>query len=569
MVLKRRLSYGSRGYYLPPIPDIPKPTKKKRTARKKVMQNPLAAFDMLATVAGNLLNDLDTDVVPVKLEGAPNYNSSLKKEPLEEPLDQLKTPKMESPDQNSTNQSTAEPSDLSPKTLTDKQPDLCTNGYEVQFAAKQGQTDIDLVRSISSESSSEFSLYSGGVGIALDPNPSSLETRLTVNRDDDENTSWCTDAVVNKSSKRMKKSCVDKLKKVISRSKKYDAAAKVINDRKRKCYAQQMSQKNRFKRRTLFHCSSNSSPNSQVRLRIKSFKVPEISIEIAESASIGTLKRTVMEALAAVLEGELTVGVMLEGKKVRENSRRLREAGIFCDSPLLDTVGFALEPEPVQSPLKAPHTSSDSFDNRDVVEPLASDMPATPSSLEPVPVPVPTTPVKSHVTDPDPVLSPIEVSSAEQAVPQISQAIIPLPVPAVKIEPLAVVPAVRKTRQVDTLGQRRMRRPFSVAEVEALVAAVEKLGTGRWRDVKIRAFETAKHRTYVDLKDKWKTLVHTATIAPQQRRGEPVPQELLDRVLAAQSYWSHQHSKLAKSSIGEPGLVDYDSSPSPVKITSL
>lgn len=101
------------------------------------------------------------------------------------------------------------------------------------------------------------------------------------------------------------------------------------------------------------------------------------------------------------------------------------------------------------------------------------------SSLEPVPVPVPTTPVKSHVTDLDPELSPNEVSSGELAVLQISQAT--LPVPAVKIEPLAIIPVVRKPRQIETLGQRRMRRPFSVSEVEALVAAVEKLGTGRYQ----------------------------------------------------------------------------------------
>lgn len=187
------------------------------------MQNPLAAFDMLATVAGNLLKNLDTDVVPINLDGAPNYNSTLKKEPLDEPLDQLKTPKMESLDQNSTNQSSAGASDSDPKTLIKKRPDICTNGYEVQFTTKQGETDIDLVRSISSESSSEFSLYSGGFGVACDPNPSLLERRHTVDRDDDENSSWCTDlgAIANKSLKRMKKSCVDKLKKVISRNKKY------------------------------------------------------------------------------------------------------------------------------------------------------------------------------------------------------------------------------------------------------------------------------------------------------------------------------------------------------------
>ena len=46
------------------------------------------------------------------------------------------------------------------------------------------------------------------------------------------------------------------------------------------------------------------------------------------------------------------------------------------------------------------------------------------------------------------------------------------------------------------------------------------------------------------MQDKWKTLVHTATIAPQQRKGEPVPQELLDQVLSAHGYWSQQQSKL-------------------------
>ncbi|KAJ0808605.1 putative telomere repeat-binding protein, plant [Helianthus annuus] len=54
----------------------------------------------------------------------------------------------------------------------------------------------------------------------------------------------------------------------------------------------------------------------------------------------------------------------------------------------------------------------------------------------------------------------------------------------------------------------------------------------RWRDVKLHAFDDAKPRTYVDLKDKWKTLVHTARISPQQRRGELVPHELLDHVMA-------------------------------------
>ncbi|KAF5792768.1 putative transcription regulator Homeodomain-LIKE family [Helianthus annuus] len=58
------------------------------------------------------------------------------------------------------------------------------------------------------------------------------------------------------------------------------------------------------------------------------------------------------------------------------------------------------------------------------------------------------------------------------------------------------------------VAQRRIRRPFSVFEVEALVKVVEKLGTGRWRDVKLHAFDDAKPWTYVDLKVKQLFLLH-------------------------------------------------------------
>lgn len=51
-------------------------------------------------------------------------------------------------------------------------------------------------------------------------------------------------------------------------------------------------------------------------------------------------------------------------------------------------------------------------------------------------------------------------------------------VPEMNVEALAVVP-MRKSKRLD-VGQRRIRRPFSVSEVEALVQAVEKLGTGRY-----------------------------------------------------------------------------------------
>lgn len=128
-----------------------------------------------------------------------------------------------------------------------------------------------------------------------------------------------------------------------------------------------------------------------------------------------------------------------------------------------------------------------------------------------------------HDSAPSPPDASLEKNAAD------SRALVP--VAAMDAEALAVVP-MRKPKRCETV-QRRIRRPFSVFEVEALVQAVEKLGTGRyitmshthsslcllnscmqmliseflldllshrWRDVKMRAFDNAKHRTYVDLK---------------------------------------------------------------------
>jgi len=55
--------------------------------------------------------------------------------------------------------------------------------------------------------------------------------------------------------------------------------------------------------------------------------------------------------------------------------------------------------------------------------------------------------------------------------------------------------------------------------------------------------------------------VHTAKISPQQRRGEPVPQELLDRVLGAHAYWSqHQIKQHGKHQCGTGTLKITESS---------
>ncbi|XP_008784600.2 telomere repeat-binding protein 2 [Phoenix dactylifera] len=289
--------------------------------------------------------------------------------------------------------------------------------------------------------------------------------------------------------------------------------------------------------------SSYESGDYHVKLSIKSFKVPELFIEIPENATVGSLKRTVLEAVTAILGGGLRVGVLLQGKKVRDDCKTLRQAGI-AHAEKLDNLGFTLEPNPRQAP--APLTSSKDphlLHSGDATEPLARIAPAKPAPYQGAydanPQPVLTSAANCPESDRDSVQSPADAPSLDKTTAN-SRALVP--VPQMNAEALSVVPLCKSRRS--EMVQRRIRRPFSVAEVEALVQAVEKLGTGRWRDVKLRAFDNAKHRTYVDLKDKWKTLVHTARISPQQRRGEPVPQELLDRVLSAHAYWSQQQARL-------------------------
>ncbi|CAK7331512.1 unnamed protein product [Dovyalis caffra] len=281
--------------------------------------------------------------------------------------------------------------------------------------------------------------------------------------------------------------------------------------------------------------------DSHVKLRIKSFRVPELLIEIPESSTVGSLKRTVMEAVTAILGGGLRVGVLLQGKKVRDDNKTLQQTGISHNDQL-DALGFCLEPNPSQTPHSLCPGDSPFLLQCDTPQPISRYPPATgvvhqgscAGSPEPHVNNLEDCIESDHDSAPSPTDTSMEKSTNSKAL---------VSVPAMNVEALAAVPAHRKFKRSEIV-QRRIRRPFSVAEVEALVQAVEKLGTGsRWRDVKLRAFDNAKHRTYVDLKDKWKTLVHTARISPQQRRGEPVPQELLDRVLTAHAYWSQLQAK--------------------------
>lgn len=292
--------------------------------------------------------------------------------------------------------------------------------------------------------------------------------------------------------------------------------------------------------------------DSNVKLSIKSFMVPELMVDLPESATVANLKKAVMEAAMNILGGGLCVRVLLQGQKVTDETESLLQAGISSGGKS-DFLGFMLEPHPVpasaniedtflllsndanQAPSRYPVLSKGSEANAGSFHVGASEglleIDANSSGTEMQSTTVSPSKETTLANDTNRLVAPGSCALVLHS----SQA-------NNSFDGLAVVPFGHSPGSL-AINKRRIRRPFSVAEVEVLVQAVEKLGTGRWRDVKLHAFPQVKHRTYVDLKDKWKTLVHTASIAPHQRRGEPVPQILLDRVIQAHSYWTAQQAK--------------------------
>ncbi|XP_073385981.1 uncharacterized protein [Physcomitrium patens] len=366
---------------------------------------------------------------------------------------------------------------------------------------------------------------------------------------------------------------------------------------------------------------ARKSVEPHVKLSIKSFTVPELFVDLPETASVASLKRAVMDAAMSLLGGGLRVRVLMQGKKVPDEGATLAQMGISQNAKA-ESLGFMLEPSPALT------SSFATVEDPLLVLSRAANQPAPRYGAYGVGDGGVRCGMKGRssksggaVVDPDPSFVAACVSreeegyadgkrsgvtfsgAAEEGAKSNKQhgsermAMFPHPTRvaaagalaairaqadasrrgwkeadsgcgsprsccqesvvagsgAMIVHPgvgtgdnaggMALVPMRNKMSRALDNGKRRVRRPFSVSEVEALVHAVEKLGTGRWRDVKLRAFEQAKHRTYVDLKDKWKTLVHTARIAPHQRRGEPVPQELLERVTRAHAFWTAHAAK--------------------------
>jgi len=641
MVLQNRLGYGFNGYQVPPTPRATRSPRRRCSIRKKVDDNQMCAFDLLATVAGKLL--LEGQVSPSSSntltgkELCPIAKHSVKKEQLDEDITSKVEPSNLVSGASGLHYSTKElplahndDCSVLASVITDCSEKIgCTeklvNG---ESKIEPGSSKMEPLRTGNVSNSTEAHMCtSGNLAVRYTKPPALVGQENRVNmptgtnhvsfpacrddvnvavRDDDENSSGCTQPSTTKKAFRPPRIGDRRIRKILA-SKFWKAAPtlkdgeyftadlekKPVYHNRKICYKRKRSLRDYpFKKRILldgrsfsnsdggitsegisssprkgFSCDASGSgatlhgafgtatgvasrhtpfqsQDSHVKLRIKSFKVPELFIEIPETATVGSLKRSVMEAVNAILGGGLRVGVLLRGKKIRDDNKTLLQTGLSHDNKL-DALGFSLEPTVSKAPPSLCNEEHPLLLSCNAPQPLTRYPPAPnvvhniveQSAADALPDP-PLTSVGSFVeSDHDSAPSPPDMSIDNS--PMDSRALVA--VPEIDAEALAVVP-MRKSKRSEAV-QRRIRRPFSVSEVEALVHAVEKLGTGRWRDVKLRAFDNAKHRTYVDLKDKWKTLVHTARISPQQRRGEPVPQELLDRVLNAHAYWSQQQAK--------------------------
>jgi hypothetical protein len=83
------------------------------------------------------------------------------------------------------------------------------------------------------------------------------------------------------------------------------------------------------------------------------------------------MQKTVLEAVNAMLGGGLRVGVLHHGKKIRDDSRTLLQAGIAHDD-MLDNLGFSLEPNCTQHPSQhAAAEDMEFLETVDTTEPLA------------------------------------------------------------------------------------------------------------------------------------------------------------------------------------------------------
>uniref|UniRef100_A0A0R0F1D9 HTH myb-type domain-containing protein n=1 Tax=Glycine max TaxID=3847 RepID=A0A0R0F1D9_SOYBN len=555
MVLQKRLNYGFNGYQVPVIPRASRSARGRGTIRKKPDSSQIQAFEILASVAGNFLQENESsnpeNVVlakdPRTLSGTNikdkhgderSFKGALFEHGACSEIASVFVPSMQGKHDN--HRVMGDSSFLDnhlegqgqnvPEREDERIKGRSVNGKTIHIKGCSNGL-IEPGHGVSKHCSSANNVEKPSLEgrKPLDSFPKCFTSRKLVNRDDDETLDRCTQ-LNSKNNTSGAPPDTPKLKD----------ASPFISDENNSRDISELESLQRmypFKKRKFFNQTSSSasdrgsqcqgmfdssdtirvngtnhaieesssivgqqahfgSRGCNVKLSIKSFKVPELFIDIPETATIGSLKRTVMEAVTAILGDELHVGILLQGKKVRDDSKTLIQTGISQDDKR-HRLGFMLEPR---------HTQSPSSYNDDPCYPTTSSRQKLSRQSTSVTLQQGTynvskersmIKIESYAEGDLNMVTSLADTSANN---NMSKCRALVAVPAINMETLAVVPFRRKSENPD-FAQRRIRRPFSVLEVEALVQAVEKLGTGRWRDVKQRAFDHAKHRTYVDLKD--------------------------------------------------------------------
>ncbi|KAJ1399326.1 Homeobox-like domain superfamily [Sesbania bispinosa] len=611
MVLKKRLDYGLRGFQVPTIPRRPRSARRRVPFNKPTVGGHASAFDLLASLAGKLLQESESSASSNASEGShqPAFSQCVVEQGRQDEVKPLTAEGIrngscaecilmtEVASHNGSKKcletecaleciSANNNSDCWEKVKADVKSEIFKweNKFEHhsnrlvevpedEEVGRSGFKGLSLDNKFSLKDPLELGLNSPALKSdvkspfcrELFPNASfsgqGNDTKLGF-IDDDENFLRCNKVGTKSKAFRPSQCIAHRIirKRLISKSWKaapklkdcehsrFDKGVKPLNRKRKTCYNFERPQyyslfKRRFydkgsavtsdggfssesvsdspdKRIGGNNPSSSVSKGPRVKFSIKSFRIPELYVEVPETTTVGSLK----------------------GKKVRDDKRTLLQTGISCKENL-DKLGFVLEPTSCQA---SPAVCVGDPSQCNISQPTRS--PGTPALDSGISDTVQDSSLLTNTGN----LVEINHDSTSSHTDIIADKLTPdsralVIVPARSTEALPVVPVNQKTKRSE-LVQRRTRRPFSVSEVEALVLAVEELGTGRWRDVKLRALrmQTIELILLVALLprlDKWKTLVHTAKISPQQRRGEPVPQELLNRVLAAHAYWSHHQAK--------------------------
>ncbi|KAK3408730.1 uncharacterized protein LOC104421640 isoform X1 [Eucalyptus grandis] len=102
-----------------------------------------------------------------------------------------------------------------------------------------------------------------------------------------------------------------------------------------------------------------------------------------------------------------------------------------------------------------------------------------------------------------------------------------LPCPSAKSQTIVKDERVIRSNMQKGRRRRKHHMPWTLTEVMKLIEGVSHLGVGRWSKIKRLLFSSSKHRTSVDLKDKWRNLVKAScTQLRKKRKGLQVRKQL-------------------------------------------